>query len=114
MLQNKEINAFLLIYFINLWILKNKMQQALCSTSVFNVDNNQKCLLSSKSVYYYDFWRSCDTEDWSNDVENSAAHHRNKLHIKYIFKEKSVILNGKNISKFFSFYYIFKQINAAS
>ncbi len=22
---------------------------------------------------------SCDTEDWSNDAENSAAHHRNKL-----------------------------------
>ncbi len=22
-----------------------------------------------------DFWRSCDTEDWSNDEENSAAHH---------------------------------------
>ncbi len=28
--------------------------------------------LSSKSVYYYDFWRSCDTEDWSNDAENTA------------------------------------------
>ncbi len=25
-----------------------------------------------KSVYYYDFWRSCDTEDWSNDAENTA------------------------------------------
>ncbi len=23
---------------------------------------------------------SCDTEDWSNDAENSALHHRNKLH----------------------------------
>ncbi len=21
---------------------------------------------------------SCDTEDWSNDAENAAAHHRNK------------------------------------
>ncbi len=29
---------------------------------------------------------SCDTEDWSNDAENSALHHRNKLQIilKYI------------------------------
>ncbi len=35
-----------------------------------NVDNNQKCFSSSKSVYYYDFWR--DTEDWSNDAENTA------------------------------------------
>ncbi len=24
----------------------------------------------------------CDTEDWSNDAENTALHHRNKLHIK--------------------------------
>ncbi len=26
--------------------------------------------------------RSCDTEDWSNDAENSTLHHRNKLHFK--------------------------------
>ncbi len=51
-----------------------------CSTTVFNIDNNHKCFLSSKSVYYYDFWRSCDSEDWSNDADNSAAHHRNILH----------------------------------
>ncbi len=38
----------------------------------FNIDNNQKCFLSSKSAYYNDFWRSCDTEDWSNDAENTA------------------------------------------
>ncbi len=25
---------------------------------------------------------SCDTEDWSNDAENTAFHHRNKLHFK--------------------------------
>ncbi len=24
-----------------------------------------------KSAYYNDFWRSCDTEDWSNDAENT-------------------------------------------
>ncbi len=34
-------------------------------------DNNQNCFLSGKSAYYYDFWRSCDTEDWSNDAENT-------------------------------------------
>ncbi len=34
---------------------------------------------------------SCDTEDWSNDAENSALHHRNKLHcnIQYIQIENS-------------------------
>ncbi len=25
---------------------------------------------------------SCDSEDWSNDAENSALHHKNKLHVK--------------------------------
>ncbi len=31
--------------------------------SVFNIDNNQKHFCARKSAYYYDFWRSCDTED---------------------------------------------------
>ncbi len=57
----------------------------LSSLTVFIIDNNQKCFLSSKSAYENDFWRSCDTEDWSNDAENSAAHHRNKLHFN-VFK----------------------------
>ncbi len=30
---------------------------------------------------------TCDTEDWSNDAENLALHHRNKLHLKYILIE---------------------------
>ncbi len=30
------------------------LTQILGSTSVFNIDNNHKCFLSSKSVYYYD------------------------------------------------------------
>ncbi len=33
----------------------------------------------SKSAYYYDFWRSCDTEDWSNDAENTEI---NYIHIE--------------------------------
>ncbi len=28
---------------------------------------------------------SCDTEDGSNDAENSALHHGNEWHYKYIF-----------------------------
>jgi len=31
---------------------------------------------------------SCDTEDWSNDAENSAMHHRNKLHFKILSNTK--------------------------
>ncbi len=29
---------------------------------------------------------SRDTKDWSNDAENSALHHTNKLHIEMYFK----------------------------
>ncbi len=34
------------------------------------------------SAYYYDFWRSCDTEDWSYDAENTAL----ITEINYILK----------------------------
>ncbi len=49
------------------------------------IDNIKKCFLSSKSVYYNDFWRSCDTEDWSNDAENTAL-----TRIKHIFKYSKI------------------------
>ncbi len=31
--------------------------------------------LDHKSAYYYDFWRSCDTEDCSNDAENTEINY---------------------------------------
>jgi len=49
---------------------------------------------------------SCDTEDWSNDAENTALHHRNKLHFNVITN-----INGYNIS--ISKNCIIDQINAA-
>ncbi len=71
-----QINAALLnfLFICESWKIKyiTVSTKILCSTTVFNIDNNQKCFLSSKSAYYYDFWRSCDTEDWSNDAENTA------------------------------------------
>ncbi len=33
---------------------------------------------------------SCDTEDWSNDAENSAAHHRIKLYLKKYYNRKQL------------------------
>ncbi len=47
----------------------SKKPEKLC-LAVFNIYNIQKWFLSSKSAYYYDFWRLCDTEDCSNDAEN--------------------------------------------
>ncbi len=33
---------------------------------------------------------SCDTEDWSNDAENTAAHHRNKSHFTIYLHRKQL------------------------
>ncbi len=47
---------------------------------------------------------SCDAEDWSNDAEISALHHRNLQHI-----HRTVLLNCNSI---WQYYWIFDQINA--
>ncbi len=49
---------------------------------------------------------SCDTEDWSNDAEKSALHHK-------LYAYRRVVLNGNTILQYYIFYYIFNQINAA-
>ncbi len=41
----------------------------------------------------------CDTDDWSNDVEN---YHRNKLYVQ-IYSNRKVILNSNNISQYYCF-----------
>ncbi len=64
---------------------------------VFNTDNNQKCFLSSNSAYYNDFWRSWDTEDWSNDAENSF-----NFNILQYIHILIVIIFCKNIQKKYS------------
>ncbi len=46
----------------------NSLLKILSRKIILNID--EKCFLSSKSAYHNDFWRSCDTEDWSNDAEN--------------------------------------------
>ncbi len=40
------------------------------SLTVFNIDNNKKCLLSTNQYIRMISEGSCDTEDWSNDAEN--------------------------------------------
>ncbi len=53
---------------------------------------------------------SCDPEDWSNDAENTALHHRNKLHFNILISTyKKKYLNCNNIHNFDPI----DQINAA-
>ncbi len=81
------------------------------STTVFNIDNkksasaNQHIRIISEG--------SCDTEDWRNDAENSALHHRNKLHFQIYYNRKQlfqIVIIFYNITVFYS---IFDQINTA-
>ncbi len=72
------------------WQRATVYTKILCSTTVFNIDNNQKCFLSSKSAYY-DFWRSCDTEDWSNDAENQLWSQEINYILTYIQVETSYL-----------------------
>ncbi len=61
-----------MLFFWTFYSSENPKKTCATVPTVLNFDINQKLFLSSKSVYYYDFWRSCDTEDWSNDAENTA------------------------------------------
>ncbi len=40
-------------------------------TTIFNIENNKKCVFNSKCIRMTSKG-SCDTEDWRNDAKNSA------------------------------------------
>ncbi len=80
---------------------------------VFNIDKNENVSWAVNQYIRLISEGSCDTEDWSNDAENSAAHHRNQLHFNIYLKKKPVIWNFNNISYYCCFYCIFYPINAA-
>jgi len=48
----------------------------------FNIDNYKKCFLKANQSIRMISKGSCNTEGWSNDAENSALLHRNKLDFK--------------------------------
>ncbi len=57
--------------------------------------------------------RSCDTENWSNEEENSALHHRNNITFYNILNLKTFFIISNNISQYFFFYFICDQIYSA-
>ncbi len=66
-----------MLFFFTFYSSNNQIK--MCQTNIkqhnsFNTDN--------KSVYYNDSWRSCDTEEWSNDAKNYLLRHRNKWYFK--------------------------------
>ncbi len=70
----------------------------------FNIDNNQKCFLSSKSEYENDFWRSCETEGIMLKIQLRITEINYIL--QSIYLENSYILNCSNISQYY-YYTVF-------
>ncbi len=50
---------------------------------------------------------SCDNEDWSNDAENSALLHRNKLYFKLYKTGNQILEIAKNISQYYCIISVF-------
>ncbi len=67
MSQNIKIKAVLLnfLFICESWKIK-------CISFCSNIELFSTFIIIRNVSYYYDFWRSCDTEDWSNDAENTA------------------------------------------
>jgi len=53
------------------------------STTAFNNDNKKECFWNHQIMI-------SDAEDWRNDAENSALHHRNKLHFNIYSNRKQL------------------------
>ncbi len=76
-----------MLLFLTLYsILKKRTTvstKILGGTTAFNIHNNKKCFLSSKSHIKMISVGSCDTEDRSNDAKNSASNSALKLFLLY-------------------------------
>ncbi len=101
-IKNPEINVFYLVF---TKILSSKTVQLFSTLIRRNVSwaANQHIRLISEE--------SCDTDDWSNDAENSAWHHRNKCKFKIYYLENNYF-KLQNYSIILLFYCTFDQINA--
>ncbi len=66
-----KINAILITFHS----LKKKLK--LSSTTVFKIDKSKKCFLSTKSAYYYDFWKIMRLKNGIIAAENSALPSQN-------------------------------------
>ncbi len=71
-----QINAVLLNFVKKncIMVSTKTWSSTLLSTLMIEMFLNQHIRMISEG--------SCDTEDWSNDAENTALHHKNKLHLK--------------------------------
>ncbi len=79
-IKNPEINVFYLVFTKILSSTTVQLFSTLIRRNVSWAANQHIILISEES---------CDTDDWSNDAENSAWHHRNKCKFKIYYLENN-------------------------
>ncbi len=78
---------------------KRKMICILFSSTNVDIATNQQLIEVFINCLFLKHIFNIDTEEWSNEAENSALHHRNKLHFKTYSNRKYF----NNISNFLVF-----------
>ncbi len=91
------VKTFTMLHFFQI----NAVFQNSCSSknpkkniNQHKIDNNKKIkyiLISPNQHIIIISEGLCETEDWSNDAENSALHHRNKWNYIKVLKYKTVL-----------------------
>ncbi len=89
-----------MLFFLTSYLSKNP-ENTLISTTVFNIDKNNKCFFSWAANQYIRMISegSCDTEDWNK----FSFDHRNKLLINIYSNRKQLFEIVKNISQYYCF-----------
>ncbi len=72
------------------------------STTVFNIDNNQRCSWAVISILEWFLKINVTLKTAVMMIENTAVHHRNKLQLTDIHIETAI----RNCNTFTRFYYI--------
>ncbi len=95
----KEITTFILQEYIKIKLIKFVLimvsTKILSSTTFCNIGNNNNMFLEHQISILELFLKDCETEDWSNDAENSALHHRNTFNLRSYLNRKQKFLNFK-------------------
>ncbi len=70
-----------ILFFLTLYSSKNQSKKYHMFQKIILISTTVSTLIITQHIRMISEG-SCDTEDWSNDAENSALHHRNKLYFK--------------------------------
>ncbi len=81
-----------MLFFWTFFLSKHNLKNIITVSTKISITRNVASAVNQHIIMISE--GSCDTEDYSNDAENSALHHINKLHFTISLSRK--ILNRKN------------------